>query len=330
LLAAALIIPACADDAAHTPAVSSTAAAIPLPPATDTVSPAIDGVVAAGTVVKVIGDGFNGTEGPIAHPDGSFLFTETRANRINRIDSDGNVTSFLENSNGSNALAFDSEGRLYAVQTTPGSMKIGVVYPPGREETLADNVDGKPFARPNDLVRSSSGHIYFTDFSIVNPAPEGTLSPAVYHIAPGAGKAVKVAEGIARPNGIQLTTDEKVLLVNDMWGHHLLAFDVAADGSISNRRNLAAYEGVRTDSLGAVNSGADGLAIDSQGRVYAATLAGVQVFSAQGQLLGIIPVSRTPQNIAFAGPAKKTLYVVGSGAAYKIQMVSQGFMGRAK
>jgi gluconolactonase len=56
----------------------------------------------------------------------------------------------------------------------------------------------------------------------------------------------------------------------------------------------------------------------------------VQVFSPQGKLLGIIPVSRTPQNIAFAGPGKTTLYVVGSGAAYKIQMLAAGFMGRAK
>ena len=49
------------------------------------------------------------------------------------------------------------------------------------------------------------------------------------------------------------------------------------------------------------------LAIDSQGRVYSATKIGVQVFSPDGKALGIIPVSRAPQNIAFAGPGKKTL-----------------------
>ena len=92
----------------------------PPPPATDTVAPAIPGVVAGGTKVQVIKEGFQGTEGPIAHPDGSLLFTETNANRITKIDKDNNVSTFLENTNGSNGLAFDSKGRLISVQTTPG------------------------------------------------------------------------------------------------------------------------------------------------------------------------------------------------------------------
>ena len=79
-----------------------------------------------------------------------------------------------------------------------------------------------------------------------------------------------------------------------------------------------------------VASGADGLAVDNDGRVYAATTAGVQVFSPQGQHLGTIPLSRSPQNLAFAGADKKTLYVVGRGAAFKVPMLSQGFTGRAK
>ena len=305
-------------------------AATDQPPAADMVAPDIPGVVAAGTTVKAIKDGFNGTEGPIAHPDGSFLFTETRANRINRIDNDGNVTAFLENTNGSNALAFDKNGRLYSVQTTPGSMKIGIIHPESEVRVLAENFDGKPFARPNDMVLAANGGIYFSDFSILPTPPEGTLPPAVYYIAPGSGKATRVADGIARPNGIQLSLDEKVLLVNDMWGENLLAFDIKTDGTLSNRRNFAAYEGVKKDTTGATVSGADGLAVDAAGRVYAATSVGVQVFSPTGERLGIIPVGRTPQNIAFAGPGKKTLYIVGSGAAFKVEMLAEGFKGRAK
>jgi len=317
-----------------TPADSAAPAATPapptLPPATDTVAPAIPGVVAAGTRVSVIKEGFDGTEGPVQHPDGSFLFTETRANRIDRIDSAGNVTSFMENTNGSNALAFDAAGQLYSVQTTPGNMKIGIIFPAGSEKVLADNFEGKPFARPNDMVLAGNGGIYFSDFSTLAQPPEGTLSPAVYYIAPLTNKAIKVAEGIARPNGVQLSTNERVLFVNDMFGHSLLGFDIQPDGMLTNRRNFASYSGVTTDEKGATVSGADGLAIDSEGRVYAATRVGVQVFSARGDLLGVIPVSRQPQNIAFAGRNKKTLYIVGNGAAYKVEMLSQGFRGRAK
>jgi gluconolactonase len=61
-----------------------------------------------------------------------------------------------------------------------------------------------------------------------------------------------------------------------------------------------------------------------------ATAIGVQVFGSQGQHLGTIPLSRAPQNLAFAGKDKKTLYVVGRGVAFQVQMIAQGFTGRAK
>jgi gluconolactonase len=159
-------------------------------------------------------------------------------------------------------------------------------------------------------------------------APPAPFVPLVYYIPPG-GKLTKAAEGIENPNGIQLSRDERTLYVNNTRGEYLLAFDIQPDGSLANRRNFGKYEGVTKTETG-VASGADGLAIDNDGRVYAATTAGVQVFSPDGKHLGTIPLSRSPQNLAFAGADKKTLYVVGRGAAFKIQMQSQGFTGRAK
>jgi gluconolactonase len=303
------------------------------PPPSDTVAPAIPGVAAAGTKVVVIKSGFQGTEGPIGMPDGSLIFTETQANRITRIAADGTTSTFLENTNGSNGLAWDAKGRLISVQTTPGQTKIGVIYPKGAEAVLSDSFEGKPFGRPNDLVVSTTGAIYFTEPGPnvqqgAPPPPMPPLPPAVYYVAPG-GKAVKVAEGIGRPNGILLSRDEKVLYVNDTQGEYLLAFDVQADGTLTNRRNFAKYQGATTGP-GGITSGADGLAIDQDGRVYAATSAGVEVFDAKGTHLGRIPVSRAPQNIAFAGPDKKTLYIVGRGSAFKVDLLTPGFKGRAK
>ena len=77
-------------------------------------------------------------------------------------------------------------------------------------------------------------------------------------------------------------------------------------------------------------SGADGLTIDSQGRLYAACTNGVQVFSPQGQHLGTIPMPRPPQNLSFAGADKKTLYVVGRGVASKVPMLAQGMKERPR
>lgn len=282
---------------------------------TDSVTPAIAGVVAGGTKVQVIKDGFQGSEGPVALPDGGILFTETRANRITKIDLDGNASTFLENANGSNGLGFDPKGRLISVQTTPGKAKVGVLFPKGSEGVLADTFENKPLVRPNDLVVGTKGSVYFTD------------SPGVYYINPG-GKLTRVADGIQNPNGVQLSPDEKILYANNKDGEYLLSFDVQPDGTLRNRRNFAKYVSVKrpTDE----DNGADGLAVDGEGRVYVATNLGVEVFSPQGQHLGTIPVSRKAQNLAFSGRDKKTLYIVGGGAAFKVQMLAQGFKGRAK
>lgn len=315
------------------PMPAMTPAAAPQPPAVDTVAPEIPGVVAAGTVVRALDEGFNGTEGPLGMPDGTFLFTETNENRIIQIDLQGNFSTFLEDTNGSNGLGLTADGRLISVQTVPGQTQVGVIYPPGSEAVLTDEFEGQPYGRPNDLVVSTRGAVYFTE-----PGPNAAagaapmpppLPPAVYHIAPD-GAVQRVADGIERPNGIMLSRDEATLFVNNTNGPALLAFDVQPDGTLVNRREFAAYDGVTTNDNGVLTSGADGLAIDAEGRLYAATSVGVQVFDGAGALLGIIPLSRAPQNLAFAGPDKRSLYVVGRGAVYRVDMLAQGFAGRAK
>ncbi len=291
-------------------------------PATDVVATAIPGVIAAGAKIELIKDDFEVTDGPIAHPDSGLLFTDNNASRIIKIDTDGKTSVFLEDTKEASGLAFDSRGRLIAVQRAPGFVRVAVIYPKGSETVLADNMDGKPFDRPNDLVLDKKGGVYFSD-----PAPK-----SVYYVAP-TGKVVKVADNINRPNGIQLSPDERTLYVNDTEGEYLLAFDIQPDGTVRNRRNFAKYVGVRKTDDG-IASGADGLAMDSEGRVYTTSNAGVDVFSPQGQHLGTIPVAtptgRAPQNLAFAGRDKKTLYIVGRGAAFKVQMLAQGYMGRVK
>ena len=296
----------------------------------DTIAPNIPGVVAGGTRVQLVKDDYTGPamisyEGPVPLPDGSILFAENLRNRIHKIDSGGNASLFLDNTNAALGMAFDPKGRLIAVETTPGKSRIAVIYPRGSETVLSDNFEGKPYGRPNDLVVDKKGGIYFTEpgpRAVPGSAPP-PLPPAVYYIPPG-GKSIRVVEGVTGPNGIQLSPDEKILYLNNA-SDSLLAFDVQADGTLSNRRNFAKYH-----ADPGVNITPDGLAIDSEGRIYIATRMGVQVYSPKGEYLDTIPISRQPQNLAFGGPDKKTLYVVGFNAAWKIPMLAQGIKGRAK
>lgn len=292
---------------------------------------AIPGVVAAGTPVELIKDGFKGTEGPLGLADGSLLFTETQAARITRIAVDGTTSSYLENSNGSNGLGITPHGELVSVQVN--ETRVGVVAPAERVRTLADNFEGLPFGRPNDLVVDRQGGIYFTD-SGVNPAPNAPApsrvlaKPAVYYITPG-GVLKRLAADIERPNGIQLSPDEKTLYVANTLGEHVLAYAVGADGSLGERRNFARLAGWSQGDNGYA-SGADGLAVDAEGRLYVASNAGIEVFAASGAPLGVLALPRKPQNLAFAGPSKQVLYVVGRGAAYRIALLTPGYAGRAK
>ncbi len=296
-------------------------------PAFDTYTPHIPGVVAGGTRVQLITDTLNGTEGPIALPDGTVIFTEGGARRLTRIDKDGKLSTFLDNIQ-SSGLGFDAQGRLIANEGADGKVGIYVVHPKGMEKTLIDRKT-PGFDRANDLVVDRKGGVYFTQ-----PEPGN-----VWYIPADGQHARMVAGNITRPNGITLSPDEKTLYVNDARGEYLLAYDVQPDGSVSNRRNFARYDQINPSSAFGdtgpglrfrVTSCADGLAVDSAGRVYNAGCNGIQVYTPQGQHLGTIPTARVAQNLAFAGPDKKTLYLVGRNAAWKIQMLSDGYKGRAK
>jgi gluconolactonase len=203
---------------------------------------------------------------------------------------------------------------------------LAILWPEKERKVLADNINGKSFGRIGDLVVSKNGTVYFNG--------SGT-----FYLKPG-GKAACVDSVNINSNGIILSPDEKTLYVTSGGG--ITAFDIKPDGTPSNRRNFATFEG---------GGGGDGMTIDSEGRLYVTAVnnGGIQVISAQGKILGTIPTPRNVISVAFAGPDKKTLYVVGGGmlafdgleyelapgfrnngkTIYKIQMIAQGYKGRA-
>ena len=296
---------------------------------------AIPGVVAAGATWKLAWQGTDNADGLVGTTGGAVLFAQEQPNRVSRLDRNDRVSVFLTDTHGTGSLAIDAKGRIFSVQRTctdPGRSsaagpcleptKVGVLAPDRR--VLADNFEGKPLGRLNDLVVDKKGGAYFT-------------SGGAYYAKPS-GQVISLG-GDIRANGIMLSRDEKVVYVTN--GGVILAFDVQPDGAVTNRRDFGKLE--------AGGSG-DGLAIDAAGRLYVTSAPGVQLLSPEGNYLGVIPTPRSVISVAFAGPDKKTLYVVGSGALgpdgkefvtpegvrnnaktiYKIPMLAQGFKGRSK
>jgi gluconolactonase len=306
----------------------------PTAPRDVTVTP-IAGVIGAGASWRIAWQGTDNADGLVGTPDGGVLFAQEQPSRVRKLDTNDAVSVYAENTGGAGSLALDAIGRLFAAQRTctdPGLSKpcseptrIAVIHPPQARQVLADAFEGKLLGRLNDLVVSRQGVVYFT-------------SGGAYAILPG-GRVVSVGENL-RTNGIMLSPDERTLYITN--GNAVVAFDVQPDGSVRNQREFARLE--------AGGSG-DGMAIDAAGRLYVtAQQAGVQVFSADGKYLGAIPTPRNAISVTFAGPDRKTLYVVGSGALgadgkeattasgvrnnaktiYRIPMLAAGFTGRAK
>ncbi len=289
----------------------------------------VPGLVAAQSVAIATTVAF--TEGPTVDRDGNLYFTEMVSQRIMKLSAAGLLSTFREHSNNANGLLIDPQGRLVACEGAD-SQRTGVLVKSkpqitrtdvrsGKVEVLAADYQGKPFVGPNDVTIDGKGRLYFTDL------PGG----AVYRIdGPGHLARILAAPDIQRPNGIQISPDDKQLYLIEANGTEggarmIRAYDLRPDGTVSNMRvHYNFYPG----------RSADGMSIDTQGNLYAsagmnqlrgtsetlATKTGVYVISPQGKLLTFIPIPEDfITNNAFGGPDMKTLYVTAGKTVYKIR-----------
>ena len=273
-------------------------------------------------------------EGPTVDRDGNVYFTDILMQRIMRLGRDGKFSVFREKSNVANGLVIDPQGRLIAAEgsRSPTAERMGIAtggvprvtrtdLKTGRMEILADTYQGKPLSGPNDVTIDGMGRVYVTDSD----------GGAVYRIdGPRKIARVLAAPDIQRPNGIQISPDDKTLYLVEANGAQggarmIRAYDLLPDGSVRNMRVLYNFYPGRS---------ADGMSIDTQGNLYAAaglhatrgtsetldTKCGVYVISPQGKLLRFIPIPEDYiTNTAFGGPDMKTLYVTAGKTLYRLQ-----------
>jgi sugar lactone lactonase YvrE len=308
-----------------------------LPGEREAVVTAIPGVIEGGTKWQLIWADFKTADGIVGTPDGGVIFAQEQSDTIRKLDVNDKEFVYLTDTHGAGSVSMDPQGRVYAVQRTCtdsarpfyqscSELPMISVLTPERRILANSFSDGKTLGRLNDLVADGKGGAYFTVGGVYYVSPSGVV------------RTVAEADSI-RSNGIMLSPDGLTLYVTNNTS--VVAFDVRPDGSTTNRRDFAQLNG---------DNGGDGMAVDSNGRLYVTASKGIHVLTVDGKYLGLIPTPRRPITLAFSGPNKKILYVPMMGAIgpngkewatpegvrntamtiYKISMVAEGFKGRPK
>ena len=296
--------------------------------------PAFDQLVAADARLEKLAEGFTWSEGPV-WLNSELIFSDVPENVAYRwkpgmikaevfLQPSGMLTprpGFREP--GSNGLARDAQGRLLLCQH--GERRVAR-YENGTFTSLADRFEGRRFNSPNDLAVRQNGDIYFTDPSYglegINESPLKELPfNGVYRVTKD-GAVTLLAKHLTFPNGIAFSPDEKILYVgvSDSKATRLVAFDVAADGTIANERTFFdAQPLLKGSDKGLV----DGLKIDHDGNVWSSGPGGILVISPAGKLLGRLNTGQPTANCNW-GDDGSTLYITANMFLLRIRTKTKG------
>lgn len=233
-------------------------------------------------------------EGPAVDSEGRvYAVNFAQDGTIAQIDRRGNTSFFItlpKNSTG-NGIRFGSKNTFYIADFT--GHKILKADLDSREVT--EHVHEPKMNQPNDLAITTTGHIFCSD-----PNWEKG-NGQVWHVSPE-GKARLVAGQLGTTNGIEVSPDEKTLYVNESTQRNVWAFDLASDGSLSNKRLLVSFP----DGL------LDGMRCDVKGNLYVTRYdkGEVAVVAPTGQIIATIKTKGSKvSNICFGGSKGKTAYI---------------------
>jgi sugar lactone lactonase YvrE len=256
---------------------------------------------------RVLAEGIYFGEGPRWH-EGRLWFSDFYAHAVKSVSLTGDVRTEFEIDDRPSGLGWMPDGSMLIV-----SMTKRQVLRRSRDGKMSVHADLKDIAgfHCNDMVVDSSGRAYVGNFgfdldaelvargaeSVIAEHPKAKLAS----IAPD-GKVSVAASDMRFPNGTVITPDGKTLILGETLGLCLTAFDIAADGSLSNRRLWASIAPVVPD----------GIALDANGAIWVANaLAPECVRIAEGgNVLETIDTGQNCYACMLGGDDGKTLFML--------------------
>ena len=270
-------------------------------------SPNLQEILLPGEDWQLVAEGYKFTEGPAANAQGEVFYNDVPASKTYKVGLDGKVSVFLDATNKGDGQRFGPDDRLYAV--AGGTEQIVAYDAAGKPTVIADGFRG------NDLVVRHDGNIYAT-----NPGWDGKEPSKVWLISPSGDKKV-VDTGLKFSNGLTLSPDQSLLYVADSRTHWIYSYQIQSDGTLRYKQR---YYHLHVPDT-ADDSGADGLRVDRDGRLYAATRLGIQVCDQAGRVNAIIPTPNGKvSNLCFGGPDFDVLFATCGDRVYKRKVKVRG------
>ena len=260
-------------------------------------------------------------------PNDRLVWSDVPNRRLLSWHRDGHVEVVIDNTQFMNGNALGADGVL--VHCEHGRRCISRSDGRGGADPIVTHFEGRRLNSPNDVTVAIDGAIWFTDptFGILMPNQGSIVEPeldhrSVYRFDPASGNLRRMAD-FEQPNGLFFSPDGRTLYVSDtarslgeiVGGHErdtheIIAFDVGADGALSNRRFF-----LRTD-----HGYPDGFAVDRRGWVWTTSGDGIQIYAPDRTKLGFFPTPATPANCCFGGDGLSRFFVAAMDTLLAIDL----------
>lgn len=251
---------------------------------------------------RVLLDGLAFPEGPRWH-DGRLWFSDMHAHTVVALDLQGNREDIVRVENCPSGLGWLPDGRLLVVSMTDRRLL--------RHETdgslveVAELSDLASF-HCNDMIVDREGRAYIGNFGF-DLVARATPKPANLILVTPDGQTRVAAADLSFPNGMVITPDGKTLIVGESFASTLTAFDIARDGSLSNRRIWAKLSGAVPD----------GICLDTEDGIWVASPTSAEVLRVLegGEISDRIPVDTQAFACMLGGEDGHTLFVCTAGSS---------------
>jgi sugar lactone lactonase YvrE len=262
-------------------------------------------------------------EGPRWH-EGRLWFSDMHDYKVLATDMDGNMETIAEVPEQPSGLGWLPDGRLLIVSMLDRKL---LVQEDGELTEFASLYDLATY-HCNDMVTDHLGRSYVGNFGFdLFDGSEATTAEIIM-VTPD-GQLRVVADKVSFPNGTVITPDGKTLIVGESMAACLTAFDIAEDGTLSNRRVWAQLD----------KAIPDGICLDEQGGIWVASPISNEALRVLegGEVTDRVKVENQAFACMLGGENRKRLFILTaassdpeecrSGRTGKIEYVDVEFAG---